>query len=146
MYSTLHMGLRGPPNEDQGPIRQLQLRLASLKRTFEKATCGFPPCFLSGMSSGRLLREMRSPPSPPLVFQRPVRPACRPPATTSSAKGLCGDHHAPGDGTHESTASGGEVPDSKEQGGKGGCDQNAEANGDCMAQSCGGGVIHRRLQ
>eukprot|EP00644_Phytophthora_capsici_P019444 jgi/Phyca11/132715/e_gw1.214.8.1 len=64
------------------PARQLRLRLASLKRTYGKAISDFPPCFLRGMSSRRLLG---APSQLPLVLQRPVRPACRPPANSLSA-------------------------------------------------------------
>ncbi|ETI30553.1 hypothetical protein F443_22325, partial [Phytophthora nicotianae P1569] len=97
--------------------RQLRLRLASLKRTYGKAISGFPPCFLRGMSSRRLLGAL------PLVLQRPVRPSCRPPATPSSAKGPYGDHHAPGDDISASATSGKEVPNSKEKEIQGRCDQ-----------------------
>ncbi|ETI31543.1 hypothetical protein F443_21496 [Phytophthora nicotianae P1569] len=112
--------------------RQLRLRLASLKRTYGKAISGFPPCFLRGMSSRRLLGAPPQP--PPLVLQRPVRPACRPPATPSSAKGPYGDHHAPGDDISASATSGKEVPDSKEKEIQGRCDQGG---GGCIVRSCG---------
>ncbi|ETO58866.1 hypothetical protein F444_22757, partial [Phytophthora nicotianae P1976] len=80
---TCHMGLRSPPNEDQAVRPPAEA----------SAISGFPPCFLRGMSSRRLLGAPPQP--PPVVLQRPVRPACRPPATPSSAKGPYGDHHAP---------------------------------------------------
>ncbi|ETP29516.1 hypothetical protein F442_21333 [Phytophthora nicotianae P10297] len=83
------------------------------------------------MSSRRLLG---APPQPPLVLQRPVRPACRPPATPSSAKGPYGDHHAPGDDISASATSGKEVPDSKEKEIQGRCDQGG---GGCIVRSCG---------
>ncbi|KAG2911380.1 hypothetical protein PC129_g24373 [Phytophthora cactorum] len=55
------------------PARQFRLRLASLKRTYGKSISGFPPCFLGGLYSRRLLSAPGLPP-PPRVSQRPARP------------------------------------------------------------------------
>lgn len=78
------------------PARQLRLRLASLKRTYGKAISGFPPCFLRGMPSRRLLGALRSPPPPLLILQQVVKPACRPSATPSNSLLLGGDRRMPG--------------------------------------------------
>ncbi|KAF1792762.1 hypothetical protein GQ600_22060 [Phytophthora cactorum] len=45
------------------PARQLRLRLASLKRTYGKSISGFPPCFLGGLYSRRLLSAPGLPPT-----------------------------------------------------------------------------------
>ncbi|KAG3050678.1 hypothetical protein PI125_g26402 [Phytophthora idaei] len=56
------------------PARQLRPRLASLKRTYGKSISGFPPCFLGGLYSRRLLSAPGLLPPPPRVSQRPARP------------------------------------------------------------------------
>ncbi|KAG2845167.1 hypothetical protein PC113_g7742 [Phytophthora cactorum] len=56
------------------PALQLRLRLASLMTTYGKSISGFPPCFLGGLYSRRLLSAPGLPPPPPRVSQRPARP------------------------------------------------------------------------
>ncbi|KAG3087715.1 hypothetical protein PI125_g18576 [Phytophthora idaei] len=85
------------------PARQLRLRLASLKRTYGKSISGFPPCFLGGLYSRRLLSAPGLPPPPPRVSQRPARPSRVHSSPSAHVQGLsvrqggqcdCGDHPA----------------------------------------------------
>ncbi|KAG3189348.1 hypothetical protein PC128_g11792 [Phytophthora cactorum] len=71
---TNHVGLCGPPNEDQAPCAPAPAQASQPQEDDGKSISGFPPCFLGGLYSRRLLGAPGIPPPPPRVSQRPPRP------------------------------------------------------------------------